>query len=162
MFRSDRPHLALVAQAAVPDDPVRAVRAGAPRLLGAALLALGLVAAGPAAAVGAKCPASTTVLEVTPQFQDGVLRCIGRARAPVACTSPTHPQHQIMPNPDVTIRLNQSANLDYCRPTNLVMASPTPAMPMSCPPGMSIQVQNGRDYCRAGATSQLAPALIPN
>lgn len=133
-----------------------------------ALVVLGLGGAAlPASAVGAKCPDDSPVLDVTPQFQNNILRCIARAQAPTACP-PTHPQYVVMP-----VQTGQpavpsppfGANTDFCRPPNLLVPAPSQVSPVMCPPGMDRVTDAGpgaRDLCRAGSTSQVPPILIPN
>ena len=112
----------------------------------------------PAFAVGAKCPDGNAVTEVTPQYQNGVLRCIRRAQATPACP-PTHPIYKIMPE-----QAGQSPN-DYCAPPNIIVPAPSQRANVMCPPGMNLVVNGGsgnRDECRATGTTQVAPLLIPN
>lgn len=138
------------------------------RPLFAAVLALGLACATlPAFAVGAKCPDDSAVLDVQPQFSNSILRCIARAQAATACP-PTHPQYVVMPvqtgqpavpNPPF------GANIDFCRPANLLVPAPSQVAPVACPPGMNRVTDAGpgaRDLCRANSTTQVPPLLIPN
>ncbi|MBL8323433.1 MAG: hypothetical protein JNJ89_00590 [Rubrivivax sp.] len=133
-----------------------------------AVLALGLgCTALPAFAVGAKCPDDSAVLDVQPQFQNNILRCIARAQAPTACP-PSHPQYVVMPvqtgqpavqNPPF------GANTDFCRPPNILVPAPSQVSQVMCPPGMSRVTDAGpgaRDLCRATNTTQVPPILIPN
>jgi hypothetical protein len=120
----------------------------------AALAALSL----PALAVGARCPAGSAVLEVTSQFQGGVLRCIARGQATPACP-PSHPVYRIMPE-----QTGQPA-ADFCAPPNLIVPAPSQRASVQCPSGMNVVINGGngnRDLCRAGGTTQVPPTIIPN
>lgn len=112
----------------------------------------------PAFAVGAKCPAGNAVLEVTPQFQGGVLRCQARAQATPACPL-SHPMYRIMPE-----QTGQSPT-DFCAPPNVIVPAPSQRANVQCPPGMNLVINGGagnRDLCRSGSTTQVAPQLIAN
>lgn len=135
------------------------------RPLLAAVLAFGLGGiAQPVFAVGAKCPTDSAVLDVEPQFTNNILRCIARAQAGSACP-PTHPEKVQMP-----VQAGQPAvqnppfgpNADFCRTNNLIITAPSQVAQILCPPGMQRIVRNGADLCRATATSQVPPVLIPN
>ena len=67
----------------------------------------------PAWAVGAKCADSSPVADITPQYQNGVLRCIRRAQATPACP-PTHPMYRIMPEQ------GGHSPTDFCAPANII------------------------------------------
>lgn len=120
----------------------------------AALAALSL----PAWAVGAKCADGGPAADITPQYQNGVLRCIRRAQATPACP-PTHPMYKIMPE-----QAGQPPT-DFCAPANIIVPAPSQRASVMCPPGMNLVVNGGsgkRDECRATSTTQVVPILIPN
>lgn len=135
------------------------------RPLIAFMLACGLGSIAPSAfAVGATCPDDSASRDVESQYQGGVLRCIARARANAACP-PTHPQKVAMPpgsSQDAVPNPPYGATTDFCRPLNLIITAPSQAAQIVCPPGMSRVVRSGADICRATATTQLPPVLIPN
>lgn len=123
------------------------------------VVALGLGAlALPAFAVGAKCPVDNAAVDVTPQFQNNVLRCIARGQATPTCP-PTHPVYKIRPGE------GESTQIDYCAPPNLLVPAPNQRADVRCPPGMSRVTNAGpgnQDLCRSTSTNQVPPILIPN
>lgn len=139
------------------EDPTMFKPALSPLVRGLCATALAALAL-PAFAVGARCPSGSAVTEITPQFQNGVLRCIARSQVTPACP-PSHPMYRIMPEQ------NGHSSTDFCAPPNIVVPAPSQRANVMCPPGMSLVINGGignRDICRSGSTTQVPPQLIPN
>jgi hypothetical protein len=122
---------------------------GERRTLTGIVAALMLAAITPAAAaVGAKCPASTNAGAVTPQYSNGLLRCQRVSIAHPTCP-PTHLAYEVLPGADA------------CRISNNGTPAGTRTAAPVCPANMHRVVDAGaasRDQCR-GAAEFVAPLL---